>query len=141
MTTKYVVALEVEPEPSDMQVLVNGLVEYNTAQVGGEIQQYLVATVRDAEGTVVGGVLAVTYLGWLHVQAIWLHESLRGQGYGNTLMKMAEDEAQHRGCKGAFVETLSFQALPFYEKRGYKVFSKLPDMPPGGARYALTKDL
>jgi hypothetical protein len=35
----------------------------------------------------------------------------------------------------------SFQALPFYEKCGYEVFSRLPEFPPGGARYALTKKL
>jgi hypothetical protein len=40
-----------------------------------------------------------------------------------------------------FLETLSFQALPFYEKLGYTVFSRLDDFPPGGARYALTKSL
>jgi hypothetical protein len=56
-------------------------------------------------------------------------------------MQLAEVEAKRRGCGNAFVETLSFQALPFYEKLGYKVFSKLPGMPAGGARYALTKVL
>jgi GNAT superfamily N-acetyltransferase len=141
MTTNHVVSLEPEPKPGDMQTILKGLVDFNTAHVGGETQQYLLATVRDKDGIVAGGVFAVTYLGWLHVQAIWLHESLRGQGYGSVLMKLAEDEAFRRGCKSAFVETLSFQALPFYEKRGYKIFSKLPDMPPGGARYALTKVL
>lgn len=141
MTTKHVVALDAEPKPGDMQTILRGLVEYNTAHVGGETQKHLLATVRDPAGTVVGGVFAVTYMGWLHVQAIWLHESLRGRGYGSDLMKIAEEEAHRRGCKSAFVETLSFQALPFYEKLGYKIFSKLPDMPPGGARYALTKSL
>jgi GNAT superfamily N-acetyltransferase len=141
MTTKHLIAIEVEPKPGDMQVLVKGLVDFNTAQVGGETQKYLFATVRDSEGEVVGGLLAVTYLGWLHVQAVWLQESLRGLDYGTMLMQMAEEEALRRGCKNAFVETLSFQALPFYEKCGYKIFSKLPDMPPGGARYALTKVL
>ena len=141
MTTEHTVALEVDPKPGDMQAIVKGLVEFNTSQVGGETQQYLLATVRNPEGSLVGGLLAVTYLGWLHVQAVWLPESLRGKGYGGTLMKIAEDEAIRRGCKNAFVETLSFQALPFYEKCGYQVFSKLEGMPPGGARYALTKSL
>jgi hypothetical protein len=56
-------------------------------------------------------------------------------------MALAEEEALRRGCAKAFVETLSFQALPFYEKCGYEVFSCLADFPPGGARYALTKNL
>lgn len=141
MTPEHVVALELEPNPADMQVLVKGLVEFNTSQLGGETQKYLVATVRDETHTVVGGIFAVTYMSWLHVQVVWLHENLRGHGHGSALMKIAEEEARRRGCKSAYVETLSFQALPFYEKCGYTVFSTLRDMPPGGARYTLTKDL
>ena len=56
-------------------------------------------------------------------------------------MREAEKEALQRGCPRVFLETLSFQALPFYEKCGYVIFSKLIDFPPGGARYALTEKL
>jgi ribosomal protein S18 acetylase RimI-like enzyme len=56
-------------------------------------------------------------------------------------MQEAESEAIRRGCPHVFLETFNFQALPFYEKLGYAVFSKLADFPPGGARYALTKQL
>ena len=140
-TPTHVVTLESRPNPADIQSIVQGLVAYNASQLGGETQQYLVATVRDAAGAVVGGLFGATYMGWLHVQALWLQDELRCHGHGNTLMQLAEDEALRRGCRNVFVETLSFQALPFYEKRGYTVFSRLPDMPPGGARYALTKHL
>ena len=54
---------------------------------------------------------------------------------------MALAEAVPRGCPRVFVETLSFQTLPFYEQCGYTVFSRLADFPPGGARHALTKQL
>lgn len=40
-----------------------------------------------------------------------------------------------------FLETLSFQALPFYEKLGYQVVGRIANFPPGGARYALTRML
>lgn len=33
----------------------------------------------------------------------------------------------------------SFQALAFYEKRGYQIVTRLPDFPPGGCRDALTQ--
>ena len=45
-----------------------------------------------------------------------------------------------RGCKRVFLETLSFQALAFYQKLGYVVQHRLEGFPPGGARYALTKE-
>lgn len=141
MPTDYQVALEATPQAGDIQAILQGLVDFNTEQLGGEKQQYLLATVRDASGAVVGGVFGATYMRWLHVQAIWLSPALRGGGYGSVLMRLAEQEALRRGCRNAFVETLSFQALPFYEKLGYRVFSTLEGMPPGGARYALTKEL
>ena len=137
----YLIALDVEPKPSDMQTMVKGLTEYNAAQVGGETPSYLVATVRDRDGVMLGGLLGATYLSWLQIQIVWLPENLRGFGHGRALMNLAEAEGKRRGCKNAFLETYSFQALDFYKTCGYTVFSKLENMPPGGARYALTKIL
>ncbi|MBV6323439.1 GNAT family N-acetyltransferase [Duganella violaceipulchra] len=137
----HIVKLEESPDGGDMQALVKGLTAYNAAQANGETPSYLVATVKDDGGRLVGGLLGATYLGWLQIQVVWLDDSVRGQGYGSELMAIAEREGVRRGVHSAFVETLSFQALPFYEKLGYTVFSRLADFPPGGARYALTKKL
>jgi hypothetical protein len=38
-------------------------------------------------------------------------------------------------------ETLSFQARPFYEKLGYKLFGELVDYPKGHTTYCLVKKL
>jgi GNAT superfamily N-acetyltransferase len=141
LENEYVVTVEPEPKPGDMVPIIQGLTGFNADKSGGETPDYLLVTVRGAGGDVVGGLVGATYLGWLQVQALWLPESLRGTGLGMSLLAEAEQEAARRGCPRVFLETLSFQALPFYEKCGYKVFSKLPDFPPGGARYALTKEL
>jgi GNAT superfamily N-acetyltransferase len=141
MVDKHEVILEAEPRASDMQALVKGLTEFNASQSNGDTPQYILATVRNSEGVLAGGLLGATYLGWLQIQVVWLDDNLRGHGYGSELMAVAEKEALRRGCARSFLETLSFQALPFYEKCGYEVFSRLPDFPPGGARYALTKQL
>ena len=141
MESTYSIALEAKPQSGDMSVIVKGLTEFNSQQAGGDMPNYLLVTVRDDQGTVVGGLLGATYLGWLQVQAVWLPDTLRGRDYGTELMSLAEQEALRRGCPRVFLETLSFQALPFYEKLGYAVFSRLPDFPVGGARYALTKML
>jgi GNAT superfamily N-acetyltransferase len=124
-----------------MNTIVKGLLEFNSLQTGGAVPQYLVVTVCNADQAVVGGLVGATYLGWLNVHALWLPEELRGRGYGCALLAAAEDEAVRRGCMNACLETLSFQALPFYEKRGYVIFGQLPDMPPGGAKYFLAKPL
>jgi GNAT superfamily N-acetyltransferase len=85
--------------------------------------------------------LGNTYWGWLYISILWLAESLRGQGVGGRLLDMAEQEALDRGCRHAHVDTLDFQALPFYEKHGYAVWGTLNDLPPGHSRYFLKKDL
>ncbi|MDB5748051.1 MAG: family N-acetyltransferase [Massilia sp.] len=141
MSDEYQVAIEAEPDPDDMQALVQGLTEFNAAHLGGEVPEYLLATVREASGTLAGGLLGATYLGWLTIQVLWLNESARARGHGSALVAQAEAEALRRGCKRSFVETLDFQALPFYEKHGYVVHSRIDGFPPGGARYALIKEL
>jgi len=141
MELKHSISLEAEPQPGDMNILVKGLLEFNQNQTGGAAPEYLFATVRNEQGSVIGGLLGATYLGWLQVQIVWLPATLRGHNYGTELMALAEGEAIRRGCSQSFVETYSFQALPFYEKCGYIVHSCLPDFPVGGARYALTKAL
>ena len=141
MPQNYQVIVEAEPKPADMGMVVKGLSAYNASKADGDTPNYLFISVRGEDGSIVGGLVGATYLGWLQVQAVWVSDELRGLGYGTGLMQAAEDEAVRRGCPHVFLETLSFQALPFYEKRGYVIFSRLSDFPPGGARYALTKQL
>lgn len=141
MSDEYQVTIEAEPDPDDMQALVQGLIGFNAAHLGGAMPEYLLVTVRDAGETLVGGLLGATYMGWLTIQVLWLNEAARARGHGSTLVARAEAEAVRRGCKHSFVETLDFQALPFYQKRGYVVHSRIDGFPPGGARFALTKEL
>ena len=52
-----------------------------------------------------------------------------------------EAEAIRRGCKGAYLDTFSYQARPFYEKLGYEVFGTLDDYPTGHQRFYMRKRL
>jgi ribosomal protein S18 acetylase RimI-like enzyme len=54
-------------------------------------------------------------------------------------MQRAEDEARRRGCRGAWLDTYSFQARGFYERIGYEVFGVIDDFPPGHSRLFLRK--
>jgi len=142
MLANYQISIEAQPQPADMGVIIKGLGAYNASMADGDTPNYLFVTVRAEDGAVVGGLVGATYLGWLQVQALWVSDELRSGGYGTQLMDAAEAEAVRRGCPRVFLETLSFQALPFYQKRGYKIASEIPDFPPGaGSRYALTKEL
>lgn len=66
-------------------------------------------------------------------------ETLRGSGLGASLMRRAEEEAVRRGCRGAWLDTFSFQARGFYERLGYTVFGTIQDYPPGHRRHFMQK--
>ena len=141
MEQELTIAIEAEPKPDDMHVVIQGLMAYNASHAEGDTPRYFLVTVRGGDGQVVGGLMGATYLGWATVNAVWMPESLRGQGVGTRLMALAEQVARERGCPRMFLETLSFQALPFYEKLGYQVVGRIDGFPPGGTRYALTRIL
>jgi GNAT superfamily N-acetyltransferase len=123
------------------EVVHAGLRAFNDRHAGPGGRARVQLFVRDEDGSVRGGLLGARLWGWLHVEELWVDDSLRGQGWGTKLLAQAEAEARHAGCTRALLDTFEFQALPFYERRGYAVFGVLDDFPPGYRRYYLKKDL
>lgn len=138
-TCTMTVSSEITQEYRD--AIEGGLIAYNESVVGNREPKQLAIVLRNDDEKIVGGLLGVSYYGWLHVSILWVDGSLRGGGYGGKLLNAAEAEAIKRGCKHVDLDTFSFQALPFYEKMGYRVFGELPDFPEGHTRYYLTKKL
>jgi len=141
MKNVYTITLEESPSPEDVQALEKGLIAYNRLFVPEDKFQHLRLFLRAADHSLVGGLLGETYWDWLHISILWVHENLRAQGYGTQLLTRAEQEAVQRGCHSVHLDTLSFQALPFYQRLGYSVFGILPDHPVGHRRYFLKKAL
>lgn len=130
----------------DMEKVHAGLRGYNALFAGDNPRHGHIPLniyLRDESGTICGGLLGDTYFGWLSINILWIDERFRGQGYGERLMDTAEEEARRRGCVHVNLDTFSFQARPFYEKRGYRVYGVLEDFPAGTGhqRFYLTKDL
>lgn len=96
--------------------------------------------VKDDNGKLLGGLLGITYWGWLYVDSLIIDESQRGTGLGSKILKQAEEEAVRRGCRGVHLDTHDFQAREFYESRGYGVSSSMPDLPVGYSKYQLMKE-
>lgn len=135
--------VEEPPHPRDAEAVVQGLVASNTravaVQAGWERRELGVLARRS--GRVVGGALGQAAWAWLYVGRLWVTETLRGAGLGWRLMDELESAARARGCVGAWLDTFSFQARPFYESIGYSPFGELADFPPGHARTYLWKRL
>jgi GNAT superfamily N-acetyltransferase len=126
----------------DKAELLTGLRAYNRQFVDtaswGDICVYL----RDEQGVMRGGLIGQRKGDWLSIDYLWVCETVRGEGAGSQLIKNAEGIAREKGCRHALVDTISFQALPFYQKQGYQLVNTLEDFPlVGMARHYLTKVL
>jgi GNAT superfamily N-acetyltransferase len=137
------ISIEVTSEPTleDVRALEQGLAAHARAFVDRPGFQPLAVLARDGAGRVVGGAVARVNWNWLHVSLLWVAEGLRGGGIGALLLAAVEDEGRARGCTRAHLDTFSYQARPFYEKQGWRVFATLEDYPEGHQRFFLRKDL
>lgn len=123
------------------KAILKGLVAYNRSQIGRRKWKNIAITIRNDAGDIVGGVTGEAWADWLFIQLLWLDEVHRGQDLASRAMDAVEDEARAFGAKHAYLDTFSFQARPFYEKRGYRVFGTLENYPDAHSRYWMTKSL
>jgi ribosomal protein S18 acetylase RimI-like enzyme len=132
-----------EPHASESlkQVVQDHLDAYNVAITGFQGYSPVNFFLRDAGDEVMGGLLAAIWGGVLFIRILWVSEALRGHGFGQRLMEMAERRGIERGCRHVFVDTFSFQAPGFYEKLGYRIYAQAEDWPVGHAHHFLRKDL
>jgi GNAT superfamily N-acetyltransferase len=130
-----------QPSHADIDELKHGVLRYSAQHVDTSEIEALALFILDEENNKLGGLSGSTAGNWLRIDVLWVSEALRGQGEGRRLMLAAEQEARRRGCRFAQVDTLSFQARPFYEKLGYECRMTLEAYPRRHERYYLTKVL
>lgn len=92
-------------------------------------------------GILVGGVAGKTFGKWFLLEYLWVDASSRGRGVGQQLLARAEQEACTRGCQFVLLDTLDFQAQPFYAKLGYQTQWEQTEYPSHGRKFFMTKTL
>ena len=97
--------------------------------------------IKDENSIVRGGILAEVCWNWLEIHTFIIDEDIRKSGTGTRLLKELEKIALEKECDFIKVDTLSFHALGFYEKNGYKVFGSLDNVGRDYKHYYLKKDL
>lgn len=114
--------IEVDHTREEVDVIVEGLRRFNSPYFGNQNSRHFAVYLKDEKNQVVGGVLAWMRPGikLVYIDTIWISEPMRKKGYGKQLMLAAEAEGKKHGCTHSQVDTMSFQAEPFYEKLGYK---------------------
>lgn len=101
----------------------------------------LAIQVKNDSGDVIAGAAARSFGDWLLLDTLWVSEELRGQDVGSQILKKVEDAGLKRGCVKCLLDTLDFQAMPFYKKHGYEVQWVQEGYPKTGCKYFMVKQL
>ena len=136
------IVMELDPPRPWTETVERGVDEHNVAATG--LPQYYPVGffIKDPGSAVRGGLLGDIWGGWLHVGSLWVDRKWRGRGYATGLMAAAEKYAIAKKCTNAFLQTGSYEARPFYEQLGYRLFAELDDHPiEGHRRHFLSKSL
>jgi GNAT superfamily N-acetyltransferase len=129
------------PSEADVRFVEEQLISYNSGATGYNDYRPLAVFARDDDGMIRAGLTGFTWGGVLKIEYLWVHEQMRGQGYGSRLMLAAEQEAIRRDCHLAVVDTHSFQGPDFYPKLGYVRCGLVEGWPAGHTDTTLRKVL
>jgi ribosomal protein S18 acetylase RimI-like enzyme len=118
------------------------IIEFNALHWDASLRQPLGLALHDDGGELQAALAGRTFGNWFYLESFWLAPALRRLGHGSELLQHAEQIARARGCRFVVLDTLDFQARPFYEKHGYQLQWTQADYPlAGGAKYFMTKQL
>lgn len=111
-----------QPLTPDLKKLVDdGFSQHAIVMVGHDEKFEPVAFVAIDNHQLAGVVVGQLFWGALHVKSVFVTEFYRGKGLGTLLMNEAIAYGREHKCPFAFVETMSFQAIEFYQKIGFKL--------------------
>jgi GNAT superfamily N-acetyltransferase len=140
-TSSLTFAAETSPDETTIRAIESGLTAHATG-LGLKTDwspHWIIA--RDKDEVVQAGIRFVLAFEWLFVNWLWVADAYRKHGVGSQLMAGAEAAARAQGCRGAYLDTFTFQAPKFYERLGYREFGRLSEFPPGHARIWFSKTL
>ncbi len=107
--------------PGDETTLFDGINNEAVQARGMQPISTFGVLIKDHKQQLLGGAKAVVYYGCLYVDMLWVDAAIRRQGWGARLMQEAEKIGRECGCTFATVNTMDWEALPFYQKLGYEI--------------------
>jgi GNAT superfamily N-acetyltransferase len=104
------------PEQELIDYLDKKIADFNWANWEVSERTPLAVQVKNESGEVIAGAAARSFGDWLLLDTLWVSDELRGQSVGSKILKEIEVAGKNRGCTKCLLDTLDFQAMPFYEK-------------------------
>lgn len=95
----------------------------------------------NADGSTAAASTSMVVWNELHAHIIAVLPGQQRRGVGTTVLRKLEELAREHGCDHIMLETMTWQARPFYEKNGFEWFATQENLPPGQSRYRMVKFL
>jgi GNAT superfamily N-acetyltransferase len=130
-----------DPDKELTDYLDQKIAEFNWANWEVNERKPLAVQIKNEQGDVIAGGGARTFGDWLLINTLWVSDELRGKNIGSKILKELETAAKNRGCSKCLLDTLNFQAMPFYEKHGYTTQWVQEGYPKTGCKYFMVKQL
>jgi len=128
-------------DPEIGQVLKEHINGFNKVTTGISDWHPITYIVNDEQGKLAGGVDGWEWGGTCYVDALWVRDDRRNLGIGSALMAAVEREARRLGCHQIALQTHTFQAPSFYERRGFRRVGEIAGYPRGHSLISLAKPL
>lgn len=133
--------VEQQPDEALLALLEQKIDDFNAEHWEVKQRFPLAVSVKDDAGELIAGAAGRTFGKWLLLDNLWVSPVLRGQGMGQKILLKLEQAARERGCEFVLLDTLNFQARPFYENNGYQLQWTQEQYPSTGCKYFMTKSL
>lgn len=127
---------------NDLQNFVSkGFNEHAIENIGANDLSENIAFAIEDENKVIACIVVQLFWGQLHIKKLYVKEEYRKLGVGKKLMNRAFEYGIKHKCSFAFVETMSFQGVEFYQKLGFVIELKRCGYSYKTSFYYLKKDL
>jgi ribosomal protein S18 acetylase RimI-like enzyme len=101
--------------------IYEGFSHHAISMTGHDEKSEPVAFVAKDQNQFAGAIVVQKFWGSLHVKYVYVDAPYRNKGLGTRLLNLAFEYGVKNHCPFAFVETMSFQALSFYQKMGFEL--------------------
>ena len=119
-------------DQDDSDYIRKKVIEHNLAKLPDEVKhpmKNISFMLRNEDGEILGGITGTIFWYHLHIDFLWVDDSLRGEGYGKKLLDHMEKIARENNCRLIQLDTFSFQAPGFYQKYGYQIVGIIEEHP------------
>lgn len=108
-------------DPNEKAIVFDGFNTHAIESVGHDGDMTEFALVAQHKGAFVAALTGRIFWGSVHIKHLFVTADYRDKGIGKHLMEAAFEIGRGKKCRFATVETMSFQALDFYLKLGFKI--------------------